>query len=67
MDSKKLNREQKEILIAILCQTNNAEQHLDDISARFDWDNDLSMLLETARFAMHTAKTRVIETLLESS
>jgi len=65
MNEPKLNRDQKEILLSILCQTSTNEDKLADISEEILLDSDLQMDLQTATFAMNTAKVRVMEILLQ--
>jgi hypothetical protein len=65
MSEPKLTREQKEILLAVLCQTSTNEDKLADLSDQVLLDSDLQMDLQTATFSMNTAKVRLLDILVQ--
>jgi len=65
MPEPKLTRDQKEILLAVLCQTSTNEDKLADLSDEVLLESDLQMDLQTATFAMNTAKVRLLEILVQ--
>lgn len=60
-----LLRDQKNILLNILCELANAEERLSDIADEVELDSTLQSDLQTVAFACNTCKARLQEILVQ--
>ena len=65
MEQTELTTEQKETIANLMCSQAVAQNKIQDIEEKVLLDSDLQVMLESASHALHTAKVRLTEVLID--